>query len=386
MALNTTRAGEAMAERRWDDAFLDQMRQVGDPPADEAVRALFESGDRAAVARLLDSLTRNDAIVPESLPDPIRRYFDSVPQVPAPEQPVVVEGQRLFADYGPEIMMILACYSLPASYAARNGVQVLHRTGFLQDRATRRLFQTAQMVIDVMVPKGLEPKGRGRATAEKVRLMHAAIRRLLLTDETTPWDPAFGVPINQEDLAGTLMTFTSVILDGLKKLDIEVSLPRADAYLTAWQSVGRMMGVVDELIPRTVDDAFELMQTIERRQVAPSPEGRDLALAALQMMEAHTPPGLKNMPSALMRHFLPPEVADGLGVPSHRLEEKLVSASVFFGHLSDVLTGGVARRRVFRMMGLYMIQLFLMAELGGRRPTFRVPEDLQQQWDLSSAG
>lgn len=57
-----------MSNRDWTDSFLDSMRETADPPADRAIQAVFANGDRAAVQRVLDTLTRNDEIVPEALP------------------------------------------------------------------------------------------------------------------------------------------------------------------------------------------------------------------------------------------------------------------------------------------------------------------------------
>src|SRR6187549_451702 len=128
--------------------------------------------------------------------------------------------------------MLLCCYSLPSSYAARKGVQVLHRTAYLAKRPNRRLFETAQFIVDVLSPGGLGPLGHGQRTAQKVRLMHAAIRHLILHDPNTRW-PAddLGVPINQEDLLGTLMTFTWLILDGLSRLGVRLTPQEQQAYL-----------------------------------------------------------------------------------------------------------------------------------------------------------
>jgi len=57
---------------------------------------------------------------------------------------------------------------------------VLFETGELYQRPNRRVFETLQMVVDVMSPGGLAAEGRGSLTALKVRLMHAAVRKLLL--------------------------------------------------------------------------------------------------------------------------------------------------------------------------------------------------------------
>jgi hypothetical protein len=300
-----------------------------------------------------------------------------VPEEPEPDAAVVVEGQRLFAEYTLEVLMILACYSLPASYAARKGVQVLYQTGYLAERPNRRLFQTAQMVIDVMAPGGLGPGGKGRMTAKKVRLMHAAIRRLILGPSSSTWSPELGTPINQEDLAGTLMTFSWLILDGLRKLEIEVSPDRAEAYLRAWQVVGRLMGIKDELIPGNVDEAHELSDIIQRRQICPSPEGALMTGALLQGLRKRSPPLMKGVPSALMRHFLPEEVADGLGVPTLKLEAWLVSFGLRAGRELNVMTGWA--RKLCRSLGVYLFQVWFLTELGGRE-RFRVPSQLEEGW------
>jgi hypothetical protein len=371
-----------MPNGRWTDAFLDGMRQTADPPADRAIQAVFASGDRAAVQAVLDTLTRNDGIVPEALPSAVREYLEALPEIPAPEEPLIIEGQRLFAEHGPEILMVLACYSLPAAYASRKGVQVLYRTGYLAQRTNMRLFQTSQMVIDVMTPGGLGPTGRGRVTAQKVRLMHAAIRHLLQSDTANPWPAEFGVPINQEDLAGTLMTFTHLIRDGLEKLGVGAHWP--PGYLNVWQVVGRILGIVDDLIPANPDEATQLCGIIQRRQIDPSPEGRALTTALLEMMAHYSPPLFKGMPAALVRLFLPETVADGLGVPKHRLDQQLVNLGVRAEEALDTLTGSDLRQHHFRTYGTHVVEMLIRAELGGRRPDFRIPTELHDTWQLSS--
>jgi len=207
----------------WTDAYLDAARTVGDPEADLAIATLFaESGQQARViAGVIESLVRNAEPTPENLPPQLHAYLEMTSRVPPPVLPHVKTGENVFAEHGPEILCLLGCYSLPAAYGARRGAQVLYRTGQLTERAHHRLMVTSQMVLDVMGPGGLTARGRGIRTAQKVRLMHAAIRHLLLHDPHTPWDTAdLGVPINQEDLAGTLMTFSYQILDGLNSSGI----------------------------------------------------------------------------------------------------------------------------------------------------------------------
>ena len=176
---------------------------------------------------MLDGLTRNDGIPSADLPPAVRDYLATTSLLPPFDPAAVAAAQALFARHGPEILVVLGFYSLPASYMAKKGAQVVYRTGYMAKRPLRRVFETVQMVIDVLSPGGLEPAGAGVRTAQKVRLMHAAVRHLLTHDPARPWEEDLGVPINQEDLAGTLMTFSCLVLEGLGRLGIDDHRRRA---------------------------------------------------------------------------------------------------------------------------------------------------------------
>jgi hypothetical protein len=370
-----------MPTGRWNHDTLDAMRQLGDAPADALVSHVYEDENLERVQVLLSTLGRNDDIPEEGISPDIRSFFDVVPYVPEPA--TVVEGQRLFADYGPEMLMVLACCSLPAAYAAEKGVKVLCGTNYLKEKARRRLFETAQMVVDVMSPGGLGPRGRGRITARKVRLMHAGVRQLLLRQQ---WrTDELGVPINQEDLAGTLMTFSVLVLDGLRKLEINVPNDRAEAYLQTWCAVGRMMGIVDEMIPADLNEARELMALIQERQIRASDHGRELTFALLEMLEAQMLPGFKGVPAALMRTFLPVEVADSLGVYAPPVWDQGVKTGITVGHALEAMTEPVFPRRTLRPVGMRLLQFLISAHLLGSRPQFAIPRGLHDSW-LSSRG
>lgn len=375
-----------MAAAVWSDEYLDAMRSVGDPLADEVVATLLASDDERAVQRLMDTLVRNDQPPPEELPPAVRAYFAAEPVVPAEMQKSVVAGEQFFAAHGPEILVALGCYSLPAAYAARKGVQVLYRTGFLARRPNRRLFETTQMVVDVLSPGGLGPNGRGLRTAQKVRLMHAAVRHLIRADTKQPWDAAaLGVPINQEDLAGTLMTFTQVVLDGLKTMRSTFTDAEAQAYLDAWRVVGGVMGLRPELIPADLATARLATTTIQRRQIAASDEGKAMTAALLEFFEANLPGLLKDLPPALMRMFLAPYpgVADDLGIPEHRLADEIVEAAVAIGgEVANWAEHALGQHAVFRRLGLEMIQMLINVDRGGVRSKFHVPTDLYTYWKL----
>lgn len=362
------------------DTILDAARRRGDPLADGTVAEIFKAGDTAAVAHLVAALMRDDQPF-DGLPAPVRDYFAKtgaiIPRPPA----TVLAGERVFAEHGPEILMLLCCYSLPSSYAARNGVQVLHRTAYLAKRPNRRLFETAQMIVDVMSPGGLGPRGRGLRSAQKVRLMHAAIRHLILAGQE-PWPLGeFGVPINQEDMLGTLMTFSWITLDGLNRLGVRITPQEQEAYLSAWIAVGTLMGIEPGLLPASVAEARDLTALIERRQVRESAEGREMIAALLGMMEANMPHPFKTVPASLIREFLPPDVAGFLGIPSHPLEEELIRlANKALRPLERFVDMEAKRHAFVRTVSVHLLRWMIRIDLDGQPARFALPDSLSEGW------
>ncbi len=373
---------------RWDDAFLEGMRQVGDEPGARLLDALLEIHPDPSALRTLNRALASHAPLDDQLfPPQLRGSLDGLEPPPAFNFESVFLGQELFAAYGPEIMMILGCYSLPAAYAANYGARVLNKTEFLESWPTRRFLETFQMVMDVMSPGGLEASGRGVETARRVRLMHAAIRRLILADGS--WDSAlFGVPINQEDLAGTLMTFSWVILDGLRRIGVDVGHAHAQGYLDAWRVVGELLGIDRNLIPRDMLEARELTNLVAGRQIRLdewNEDGHQLTAALLGVIEKALPRGvLHSTAGSMIRLFLSREVADSLGVPRLPLRDPL-------------LRGGIAvRRLLLRWSGsrrgdcppgvsclprssIRFLEALTRMTRDGQRPTFDIPKSLQDQ-------
>jgi uncharacterized protein (DUF2236 family) len=366
------------------DAILDAARTRGDDLADATVAEVFTAGDAGAVARLLATLMRDDQ-QPGALAPPVLDYLQQTSGVIARSPEPVAAGERLFAEHGPEVLMLLCCYSLPSSYAARKGVQVLHRTAYLAKRPNRRLFETAQFIVDVLSPGGLGPSGRGVRTAQKVRLMHAAIRHLIRADTSVPWDANdLGVPINQEDLLGTLMTFTWLILDGLSRLGIRLTPQEQQAYLETWLAVGQLMGIEPRLLPQTVKDARDTTALIERRQVAESPQGREMTAALLGMMQTNLPHPFKSMPGCLIREFLPSNVATFLGIPSHPLREELIRlADDAMRPLERFVDFEAKRHALVRTFSIHLLRSMLHVELDGQPARFALPDSLQEDWQIA---
>jgi hypothetical protein len=362
---------------RWGDARLEPLRTQGDPAADAAIAEIFARGEVAAVNQLIGQLFRNSAVPPEELPAPARVFFDATAALPAwADQARLARASAFFGRHAGRAMLILSHYSLPACYAARKGVQVLHLTTRLSRNPRPRLLETAQLVFDVMAPHGLGPQGAGVRSAQKVRLMHAAVRHLILQHG---WSPEYDLPINQEDMLGTLMTFSWVILDGLRKLGFAVAEEDAAAYLHAWNVVGALMGVREEVLPADVEDAGRLMLAIQRRHFAPCPEGRQLTAALVQMLRESSAGGpFANMPVSMVRFFLGDATADLLGVPPADWTRELMAPLRLLGWATSETHGRVPLlARLTESYGATVVDGLLRMERSGHRAEFRIPEALR---------
>src|ERR1700740_265555 len=119
------RMSGANGNSRGADKLLDRMREQGDPMADGPVAAVLESGGVDAVNEVMQTLVRVDQLGPEQLPPEIREDLgESLPLPEWADMAKIKQGQQIFEEWGFLIILCLFCASLPASYAAANGVKV----------------------------------------------------------------------------------------------------------------------------------------------------------------------------------------------------------------------------------------------------------------------
>ena len=265
----------------------------------------------------------------EQLPS-VRRYFDTPFDLPHwAEADVLREGQEFFRVFGVHIASALFCASLPMSYAAVDGAQVLTRTAELVSNTRRRLAQTGEMLLDVMGVNDegdAEPFAPGTcayAAPHGVRLFHAAVRHMLRTDPD--YDAAaLGEPINQEDLLGTLTTFTVVVVESLVRFGVPVDARQRDAYARLWLTAGYLLGIEPELLQSRVrddgaplqwDELVAVRDVIAARHAGPSSSGRTLMAALLAEQREPLPVLLRGLPRACTRHLIGREYSEFLAIP-----------------------------------------------------------------------
>lgn len=334
---------------KWTDEFLDQKRHVADPLADTVVEKIVQEKGEKEAFHVFDLLIRNIEMPVDQLPDEVEDFIQATDQLPNWADPKKIKQAReLFLDHGPKFLLFLFYKSLPLLYTDKKGAEVLVRTSRLTHNVeditifTRRIAETGQFMIDVMSEGGLNPRGRGIESIQKVRLIHAAIRRFVKQSE---WDAeTLGEPINQEDMALTLMTFSISPIKALEQIGINESENRLEAYPHTWCTIGEILGIDKDLLPENLDQAQQLLDKVLERQSGSSEAGKLLAKVLVQFSRQTFPRDrLNDAPVYIIRSLIGRERADmleiypeysilGIGVPlflrklfrlSERFEDKI---------------------------------------------------------------
>lgn len=260
------------------DLDLNALRKKGDNLADRFISRFFaEETKKKDLMQWISGIQQNQDIFREQnlLNSEDLQEIQALLQIPSWIDPdKLILAKKFFARNSPWIMNLLGLLSLPFCYAAADGARVLCFTERLAKDPETRLRETAEFIWEIMDPKAFEPESKALASILKVRLIHASIRYYILKDPN--WDMKWGIPINQEDMAGTNLAFSLVILRGLRKVGIKTSESEKEAFLHLWNIVGYLMGLEKELVPERVQETILLEKTIRERHFKASDHGQDL--------------------------------------------------------------------------------------------------------------
>lgn len=382
-----TRVGDVAPPARaaqLGDRELDAARQIGDPLVDAIVSEHLACHGPDAMRTAMRALFHTTGL-PEDQPL-VRSYLDAIGNMEIGDPGIIARGQRLFSLFGPEIFLVLGSCSLPLAFACGNGVQAIYRSRRLKDDPVRRLYDTAQMVSNVMQVGELAHGQIGWRSARKVRLIHTLVRHRVRHDQAAPWSSSWGTPVNQEDMAGTLLSFSVAVLHCLKNMGAQISRQEADSYVYAWSAVGRLLGVDEALLAWSEDEALALATRIGGRQLRATPEGKLLAHQLMAAVATLFPiPGYAN---SLTHYFLQntafgADVARVLELPDPDWTRALVAARAWQKRqvlkLLDIVPGA-RRRRSF--LARRFVQNMLLARRPEGTPPFEVPDAFAKKWRL----
>lgn len=253
-----------------------ELLTVGDEPMDDLVEWIYEADTAARKAQFHQALAEGIASVPDA-PSELATFFEDIESIPDwADWDQILLGGQLMRSGGADGFSVARDVALMGGYLFSGFNQTLLRTGALEKGSNKRFAETSQWALDVIVPDGLRPGGAGYRSTLHVRFIHSVVRRHLMA--LPDWDyAAHGLPINQTDMAATLVgALIAPVATGVG-LGM-LAHPReyeAAAHLTRY--VGRLMGVHDDFLPHSFRDSMRILFQTSRALSTPDETSRALA-------------------------------------------------------------------------------------------------------------
>ena len=330
---------------------LEQYRKIGDPEVDTLLSEFKSFGpfddviSAAAVAR--DNLKSN---VTTNRLAQFYRHYEKIPSWVDFDQ--IQRGIDVFLAYLPAAGCALYYRSLVGGFSIPKIVEVLKSTRYLvsdRQKTLYRLIDTGGLLAACFAPTesrlsaaSLRPGCRGWLAALRVRVLHAKIRRRLLQMKRRDddghsvqlWDiERNGIPINQEDLAATLLAFSVNVLIGIEIIAGKpLSANEQHDYLALWRYLGWLLGIdtpesdhmssncdkaMQESLPPidpcgpSILHAYASLESIILHILHPEPSSCDLVTHLLSVR------GFFAFRAEVCRILIGGPLADGLGLPKY---------------------------------------------------------------------
>lgn len=299
----------------YENSQFDQLRTMQDPLADQLISQLIKNPE---LISLINTWTEIPPKVEDSFPREFQDFFNFYLHIEELPETVLKRGQELFNQKGDLYLAMLGFYSLPYAYAFGDGAEVLVRSKRILDDIGQRLGETGTFIMDIFEPGAFISKNKAYLTCAKVRLIHA-FSRYFISHYSKDWNDSFGKPINQEDLIGTNLTFSLIVVRGWKKMGFQVTNDDVDLLMNYWKWVGKLMGINTNYWPDNSKEAFELEKLIRKRHLRQSDAGNRLVTALIDYYKTIIPDQLiaaQIIP--ILNFFLGKEASKALGIYNPR--------------------------------------------------------------------
>jgi hypothetical protein len=281
--------------------------------ADAAAKILLQRPDLCEQINNWENLPDKSQLT--DFPEAAKEYFHSFLHKPGFINSDKVKIAQVFFDEESNLYMaLLGFYALPYCYAFADGAQVLVRSKRIIEDIGRRLSETALFLLDSFRPGTFLDDNQSLLTLAKVRLIHAFSRHFV-SHYAKDWQPEWGTPINQEDLMGTNLAFSLMVMRGMEKLDKFPGTEVHEAVLHYWKIIGHYLGINTDYWPETAKEAYEMEKLIRKRNLKPSEAGEILTRSLLRFFEKNIPDkNLTAFSETMVAYFLGKEASAAVGI------------------------------------------------------------------------
>jgi hypothetical protein len=223
------------------------------------------------------------------------------------------------------------------------------------------------MLLDISGSDFLRCGQAGYRTLRRVRLLHACVRASLLHGNP-PWPTQQrGVPINQEDMMGTQLAFTTAVFRAISRLGLRMSEQEQVSYLHLWSAVGHLLGIEEAERLSDPASAEALMEILIDGLEQASPQGVELMSTLLASIGATLPWFLHSYPAALVRRLAGARVADLLEVPRSVWSVPVAATATLERVVSMFPVGRFALRLPSRLFGRAAVRRSIARATHGER-------------------
>ncbi|MBY8861166.1 DUF2236 domain-containing protein [Nocardia sp. CA2R105] len=237
---------------------LGEALTIGDEPMDELVDWMYREGMATTRPLFEQALSEGIAAVPDA-PGPLREFFDQVEAVPDwVDWDKIRRAERVMSLGGRDALYVARDMSFLGGYLASGFNKTLLRTGALEKGPAKRFAETTQWALDVSSAGGMLPRGLGYRSTVRVRMIHSMVRRHVAA--MPDWQgQEWGLPINQTDMAATMVGALIAPTVGAIGLGMLVTPSEADAMAHFTRYVGWVMGVQERFLPNDFRDSVRIL-------------------------------------------------------------------------------------------------------------------------------
>ena len=230
---------------------------IGDPDADPVADLLFSMA-AAERKRLLQGCMDLDQAVMRDAPEPVRNFFEKLDDVPEWFDPSsALTGVRGFHNNLDLLLQAFVAGVLVEGFTSYISKSFAITGRLRGGQGIRRLKQNNRHVMEIFLPNGLERYADGWKLSVRIRLIHAQIRRLLVS--SGDWDiDAWGMPLSTAHIGLATANFSARLLMHSERMGAAFSKEEREGFMHVWRYTAHLMGVPETILFKGEEDALKL--------------------------------------------------------------------------------------------------------------------------------
>ena len=356
--------------------YIAHMR-IGDPAAD-AVMADLAGMKQAESSRLLQAAMDQQEDVLRHAPESLQRFVNEVAALPAwYDRQAAFRGCRVFLRNSDQFLMGFAGAAIVEGFSTTIS-RSFAITGRLIDDGVRRLKQNLRQLLDMFLPRGIEPSGDGWKLTLRIRMVHARARSLIRY--SSEWDhDAWGLPINAAHVSLGAAAFSARLLQFATMLGAPLDDEDRAGFMAVWSYAAYLMGVPEALMFHSQAEGLRLFRVATACEPPPDYDAVTMAHCILNsapivigVTEPRARHAFAQYAFRVSRELVGNALADQLRFPPSRsflllpwLRTRTRIARMLKRFLPRV--GKASERKSFA-------HLLALADLGERRFTYDLPD------------